>query len=80
MEAVEVTNQGVNGYGLLMSALGVGSLIGSLVMASKGKEESKMQRLFASAIIVSLLLVILYFVLLFSMGSIPAISPMTFIS
>ena len=60
--AVEVINQGVNGYGLLMSALGVGSLIGSLVMASKGKEESKIQRLFASAIIVSLLLVVLYFV------------------
>jgi len=60
--AVEVLNQGVSGYGMLLSALGVGSLVGSLVMASKGKEETKMQRLFASALIASLLLVVLNFV------------------
>jgi len=60
--AVEVLSQGVSGYGLLMSALGAGSLVGSLLIASKGKEETKMQRLFASALLASLLLVVLNFI------------------
>lgn len=60
--AVEFLNQGVSGYGLLLSALGAGSLIGSLLIASKGKEETKMQRLFASAFLASFLFVVLNFI------------------
>ncbi|MGV8906268.1 MAG: MFS transporter [Acetobacterium sp.] len=60
--AVEVLKQGVSGYGMLLSALGIGSLVGSLVMAAIEKEETKIQRLFASALIASLLLVVLNFV------------------
>lgn len=55
----DVLNQGVSGYGFLMSALGVGSLLGSLLIAFRGKSETKMERLFASALVVSALFILL---------------------
>lgn len=60
--SVEVLNQGVRGYGFLMSATGAGSLIGALLIASKGRGKPKIQMLFACAFIASTLLVILNFI------------------
>jgi len=33
--ADEVLHQGVNGYGFLLSAMGIGSLVGALLVATK---------------------------------------------
>ena len=57
--SAEVLNQGVSGYGFLMAALGVGSLLGSLLIALRGKSETRMERLFASALVVSALFILL---------------------
>ena len=60
--AAEVLKQGVRGYGLLLSASGVGSLVAALLIASKGNGKPKFQMLFASALIASTLLVMLNFI------------------
>ena len=60
--AAEVLNQGVRGYGLLLSASGVGSLLAALLIASRGNGIPKIQMLFASALIASTLLVMLNFI------------------
>jgi MFS family permease len=63
--AVDVLNQGVSGYGFLLSALGVGSLLGSLLVAFRKRSDGsdvKVERLFFSALIVSILFVIMNFV------------------
>jgi len=56
--AAEVLNQGVNGYGLLLSATGAGSFIGALLVASWAKGNPKLSLLFGSALMVSLLLMV----------------------
>lgn len=57
--AAEVLKQGVNGYGFLLSAMGAGSLIGALVVASWAKGNPKLRLLFVSGFIVSALLMVL---------------------
>ncbi|EGW37734.1 MFS transporter [Desulfosporosinus sp. OT] len=56
--ASEVLNQGVKGYGFLLSATGAGSFVGALLVASWAKGNPKMSLLFGSAFIVSALLVV----------------------
>lgn len=60
--AVDVLNQSVGGYGILMSALGIGSLVGSFLIASGGKEGNHMRRLFTCAFLDSLLFILLNFI------------------
>lgn len=47
--AAEVLNQGVSGYGLLLSSYGAGSLIGAILVASLAKSTPTLRLLFASA-------------------------------
>lgn len=56
--ASEVLNQGVKGYGFLLSATGAGSFVGALLVASWAKGNPKLSLLFGSAFIVSALLVV----------------------
>jgi MFS family permease len=56
--AAEVLNQGVNGYGFLLSSTGAGSFVGALLMASWAKGNPKLPLLLGSAFIVSSLLMI----------------------
>ena len=57
--ADEVLNAGINGYGILSSATGAGSLVGALLMASWSKGTPKLSFLFGSGFIVSALLILL---------------------
>lgn len=57
--AAEVLNQGINGYGFLLSANGAGSLLGALVVASWAKGNPKLRLLFASGFLVSAFLILL---------------------
>lgn len=57
--AAEVLNQGVNGYGFLLSALGAGSFIGAFLVASWAKGHPKLSLLFGSAFAVSVLLMVI---------------------
>ena len=58
----EVINGGVNGYGAILSANGVGSLIGALLVATLGKGNIGLKSIFGSGLIVSLLLALLSFI------------------
>ncbi|MDR3540438.1 MAG: MFS transporter [Desulfosporosinus sp.] len=60
--AAEVLKQGVDGYGLLLSASGAGSLVGALLVASQAKGNPRFRMLFGSAFLVSALLVFLNFI------------------
>ncbi|MDA8440759.1 MAG: MFS transporter [Peptococcaceae bacterium] len=60
--ATQVLHQGVQGYGLLMSASGAGSLVGAILVASAAKGNPRLQLLFGSGIAVSALLLVLYFI------------------
>lgn len=79
--AVDVLKQDVNGYGLLMSSLGAGALFGSLLIASKGKDDTKMQVLFVSGLIASTLFVLLNFIhtLIIAMGLLMIIGFLTLV-
>ena len=79
--SAEVLKQGVSGYGLLMSASGVGSLIGALLAASKVMGNPKIRILFGSAFIASTLLVLLNFIhsLLLAFGMLTIIGFFTII-
>ncbi|HEX3015946.1 MAG TPA: MFS transporter [Desulfobacteria bacterium] len=57
--AAEVLKQGVSGYGFLLSATGVGSFVGAVLVASVAKGKPKLKLLFGSAFIVSVLLMLL---------------------
>jgi MFS family permease len=57
--AGEVLNEGVNGYGILLSATGAGSLIGALIVASWSRGNPKPQLLWGSGFIVSASLIVL---------------------
>lgn len=59
--AKNVLNQNGEGFGLLMSSLGLGSLIGALTVAVKSKGGPKQKTLFSSSIIIAFLLVIMGF-------------------
>ena len=58
----EVINGGVNGYGAILSANGVGSLIGALLVATLGKGNIGLKSIFGSGLIVALLLALLSFI------------------
>jgi predicted MFS family arabinose efflux permease len=60
--ATDVLNQNVNGFGLLLSASGAGSLIGSLLAASWVKGNPKLETLVGSGFLVSILLILLNFI------------------
>lgn len=57
--ADEVLNEGINGYGILSSATGAGSLAAALLMASWAKGTPKLSLLFGSGLAVSVLLILL---------------------
>ena len=60
--ADQVLHQGVNGYGFLLSAMGIGSLVGALFIAIRVHKEPNRRTMFASSLIISALLVILFFI------------------
>ncbi len=60
--AAEVLKKGVREYGLLMSAPGIGALIGSLFAASKAMGNPKISILFGSGFMASSLLILLNFI------------------
>jgi Arabinose efflux permease len=57
----DILHQGEKVYGLLMSALGLGSLIGALMVSIKSKTGPKIQVLVGSAVIVSIMLILISF-------------------
>jgi predicted MFS family arabinose efflux permease len=57
--AGEVLKEGVNSYGMLLSATGGGSLVGALIVASWAKGMPKLKLLLGSGFVVSLLLIFL---------------------
>ncbi len=60
--AAQALKSGVNGYGLLMSASGAGSLIGALLVSSRAKGNPRLQILFGSGLLVSAFLILLNFI------------------
>jgi len=60
--ATEVLNQGVHGFGLLLSASGAGSLVGALLVSSRVKGNPRLMTLVGSGFLVSALLVLLNFI------------------
>jgi MFS family permease len=60
--ADQVLHQGVNGYGFLLSAMGIGSLVGALLVATKVREEPSRRTMFASSLIIAALLVMVFFI------------------
>ncbi|MBC9785369.1 MFS transporter [Heliobacterium chlorum] len=60
--ADRVLHQGVHGYGLLLSASGIGSLIGSVLLAAKLKTNPSQKIIFLSAMMISLFLILMNFI------------------
>ncbi|MDR3583810.1 MAG: MFS transporter [Desulfosporosinus sp.] len=60
--AADVLKQGVDGFGLILSASGAGSLVGALLVASQAKGIPRFRMLFGSAFLVSALLIVLNFI------------------
>lgn len=58
----DVIKEGINGYGAILSANGVGSLIGALLVATLGKGNVGLKTIFTSGIAVSALLALLSFI------------------
>ena len=58
----DVIKEGINGYGAILSANGVGSLIGALLVATLGKGNVGLKTIFTSGITVSALLALLSFI------------------
>lgn len=54
-------HRGVHGYGMLMSASGIGSLVGSLLLASRGRTRPGRKVLFASALLIALFMMAMNF-------------------
>lgn len=52
-----VLGQGEKTYGILMSALGFGSLVGALLVSSRSKRGPKIRTMFISAIVISIFLI-----------------------
>jgi predicted MFS family arabinose efflux permease len=66
--AEDVLQKGVQGYGILLSATGAGSLVGAIIVASWAKGNPKIQFLLSSGFILSLLLITLEPVHIFSIA------------
>ena len=60
--ADKVLHQGINGYGFLLSAMGIGSLVGALLVATKVREGPKRRTMFASSLVIATLLVMVFFI------------------
>ncbi len=60
--AKEVVHKGASGYGYLLSAMGIGSLIGAILVSVRSKKVAGGKLLFISAILECLLYIILGFV------------------
>lgn len=60
--ADQVLHRGVNGYGLLLSAMGIGSLVGAMLVATRVRSNPSRLVLFSSALIISALLVMIFFI------------------
>lgn len=60
--AVEVLKRGVYGFGFISSAVGAGSLVAALFVASNTKGNPRLELLFGSAFLISALFVILNFI------------------
>ena len=68
--ADQVLHKGVNGYGLLLSAMGIGSLVGALLIATKGHKEPNRRTMFSCALIIAALLMLVFFIRSFSLATI----------
>jgi predicted MFS family arabinose efflux permease len=60
--AKEVVHKGANGYGYLLSAMGIGSLIGAILVSIRSKKGPRGKLLFVSAILECVFYIILGFV------------------
>jgi len=60
--ADQVLHKGVNGYGLLLSAMGIGSFVGAMLVATKARTNPSRRTMFASSLIISALLVVVFFI------------------
>ncbi|KLU66568.1 enterobactin exporter EntS [Desulfosporosinus acididurans] len=60
--ADQVLHQGVNGYGFLLSAMGIGSLIGAMIVATKARTNPNRRIMFTSSLILSVLMAIIFFI------------------
>lgn len=68
--ADQVLHKGVNGYGLLLSAMGIGSLSGAVLIATKSRTNPSRQIMFASSLMISGLLILIFFIHSFILSSI----------
>ena len=68
--ADQVLHKGVNSYGLLLSAMGIGSLIGAMLVATKARTNPSRRTMFASSLIISALLVMVFFIHSFLLATI----------
>lgn len=66
--ADKALHQGVHGYGILMSASGAGSMIGSLLLASRAKNHPSQKVMLASALLVSLFMALMIFMHFFPLA------------
>lgn len=72
--AKEVLHKEASGYSILMSAMGVGSLISALIIATKSRKKPNKRLIYKSAIFLSIILMILgfidnYFISIILMGA-----------
>ncbi|HWQ71938.1 MAG TPA: MFS transporter [Desulfitobacteriaceae bacterium] len=73
----QVLHQGVNGYGFLLSVMGIGSLGGALFVASKMRKEPEQRTMFTCSLLVSGLMIAVFFIHSFFLAAI-AISALGF--
>ncbi|ATW26200.1 MFS transporter [Candidatus Formimonas warabiya] len=60
--ADQVLHKGVHGYGFLLSAMGIGSLVGALLVATQVRTDPKRRTMFASSLIIAALLIMIFFI------------------
>jgi predicted MFS family arabinose efflux permease len=58
----QVLHQGVNGYGFLLSVMGLGSLGGALLVATKVRKEPKQKTMFTCSLLISCLMIVVFFI------------------
>lgn len=67
---VQVLLQGVNGYGFLLSVMGIGSLGGALLVASKVRKEPKQKTMFTCSLLISGLMIVVFFIQSFLLAAV----------
>ncbi|AFM40598.1 arabinose efflux permease family protein [Desulfosporosinus acidiphilus SJ4] len=60
--ADQVLHEGVNGYGFLLSAMGFGSLIGAMLVATKARRNPSRRVMFISSLLLSAIMVSIFFI------------------